>query len=174
MSGVAFKIVDGSGAAVGPNDGIYFTDKSGDIVLNDIEPGTTVIAREIKTVEGFVLDGTPQDILIKAGEMQELTFWNKRAGTLIIEKLDSITKAPLAGAQFKVLYADGRVVDTEGGKLSSNGIYLTDSKGQIRITQVTGTLVITEEKAPDGYVIGSNDKSQTVVVNPQDTQTLRF
>ena len=174
LSGVAFKIVDGSGAAVGPNDGIYFTDKSGDIVLNDIEPGTTVIAREIKTVEGFVLDGTPQDILIKAGEMQELTFWNKRAGTLIIEKLDSITKAPLAGAQFKVLYADGRVVDTEGGKLSSNGIYLTDSKGQIRITQVTGTLVITEEKAPDGYVIGSNDKSQTVVVNPQDTQTLRF
>ena len=174
LSGVAFKVVDGSGAAIGPDDGIYFTDKSGDIVLNGIEPGTTVIAREIKTVEGFVLDGTPQDILIKSGEMQELTFWNKRAGTLIIEKLDSITKTPLTGAQFKVCYADGRIVDTEGGKLSSNGIYITNSKGQIKITQVTGTLVITEEKAPDGYVIGSNDRSQTVVVNPQDTQIIRF
>ena len=37
------------------------------------EPGTTVIAREIKTVEGYVLDGTPQDILIKAGQVQQLT-----------------------------------------------------------------------------------------------------
>ena len=174
LSGVAFKVTDGAGAAVGPDDGTYYTDKAGEIVLSGIEPGTTVKAREIKTVDGFVLDGTPQDILIKGGEVQRLTFWNKRAGTLIIEKLDSVTKAPLAGAQFKVLYADGRVVDTEGGKLSSNGIYITDSNGQIKITQVTGALVVTEEKCPDGYVMGSNDKSQTVIVNPQDTQTLRF
>ncbi|MCI8811536.1 MAG: hypothetical protein HFF84_15885, partial [Oscillibacter sp.] len=174
LSGVAFKVTDGSGAAVGPDDGVYYTDKAGEIVLSGIEPGTTVKAREIKTVDGFVLDGTPQDILIKGGEVQRLTFWNKRAGTLIIEKLDSVTKAPLAGAQFKVLYADGRVVDTEGGKLSSNGIYTTDTNGQIKITQVTGTLVVTEEKAPDGYVMDPNSKSQTVVVNPQDTQTLHF
>ena len=174
LSGVAFKVTDGAGAAVGPDDGTYYTDKAGEIVLSGIEPGTTVKAREIKTVDGFVLDGTPQDILIKGGEVQRLTFWNKRAGTLIIEKLDSVTKAPLAGAQFKVLYADGRVVDTEGGKLSSNGIYFTDSNGQIKITNVVGTLVVTEEKCPEGYVMGSNDKSQTVVVNPQDTQTLRF
>ena len=174
LSGVAFKVTDGAGAAVGPDDGVYYTDVAGEIVLSGIEPGTTVKAREIKTVDGFVLDGTPQDILIKGGEVQRLTFWNKRAGTLIIEKLDSVTKAPLAGAQFKVLYADGRMVDTEGGKLSSNGIYTTDSNGQIKITQVTGTLVVTEEKAPDGYVMDPNSKSQTVVVNPQDTQTLRF
>ena len=174
LSGVGFKVTDGAGAAVGPDDGTYYTDKAGEIVLSGIEPGTTVKAREIKTVDGFVLDGTPQDILIKGGEVQRLTFWNKRAGTLIIEKLDSVTKAPLAGARFKVLYADGRVVDTEGGKLSSNGIYFTDSNGQIKITNIVGTLVVTEEKCPDGYVMGSHDKSQTVVVNPQDTQTLRF
>ena len=174
LSGVAFRVTDGAGAAVGPDDGLYYTDHNGEIVLDGIEPGTTVKAREVKTVDGFVLDGTPQDILIKAGEVQRLTFWNKRAGTLLIEKLDSVTKKPLPGAQFKVLYADGRVVDTEGGKLSSNGIYTTDSNGQIKITNVTGTLVVTEEKCPDGYVMGSNDKSQTVVVNPMDTQTLRF
>ena len=120
LSGVAFKVIDGSGAAVGPDDGVYYTDHAGEIELTGIEPGTTVIAREIKTVDGFVLDGTPQKILIKGGEVQSLTFWNKRAGTLLIEKLDSITKAPLMGAQFKVAYADGRVVDTEGGKLSSD------------------------------------------------------
>ena len=90
LSGVCFKVVDGSGAAVGPDDGCYYTDKAGEIVLDGIEPGTTVIAREIKTVEGYVLDGTPQDILIKAGEVQQLTFWNKRAGTLVIQKKDSV------------------------------------------------------------------------------------
>ena len=174
LSGVAFKVVDGNGGAVGPDDGVYYTDKAGEIVLDGIEPGTTVKVREIKTVDGFVLDGTPQDILIKGGEVQQLTFWNKRAGTLLIEKLDSVTKQPLAGAQFKVLYADGRVVDTEGGKLSSNGIYLTDKNGQIKITGLVGTVVVTEEKAPDGYVMDVNAKSQTVVVNPNDTQTLRF
>ena len=48
------KVVDGSGAAVGPDDGTYYTDKAGEIVLDGIEPGTTVIAHEIKTVEGDV------------------------------------------------------------------------------------------------------------------------
>ena len=38
-----------SGAAVGPDDGTYYTDKAGEIVLDGIEPGTTVIAREIKS-----------------------------------------------------------------------------------------------------------------------------
>ena len=174
LSGVAFRVVDGSGAAVGPDDGVYYTDKAGEIVLDGLEPGMTVTAREIKTVDGYVLDGTPQDILIKAGAVQQLTFWNARRGTLIIRKLDSITKAPLGGAEFSVRYADGRVVDNAGGKLSSNGIYTTNSNGEIVITGLTGTVVVTEEKAPDGYLLDANGKSQTVVVNADDTQTLVF
>ena len=58
LSGVAFKVTDDSGAAVGPDDGVYYSDKAGEIVLSGLEPGTTVKAREIKTVEGFVLDGS--------------------------------------------------------------------------------------------------------------------
>ena len=58
LSGVCFKVVDGAGAAVGPDDGLYYTDRSGEIVLEGIEPGTTVIAREVKTVEGYVLEWT--------------------------------------------------------------------------------------------------------------------
>ena len=37
---------------------VYYSDKAGEIVLSGLEPGTTVKAREIKTVEGFVLDGS--------------------------------------------------------------------------------------------------------------------
>ena len=174
LSGVAFKVVDGSGAAVGPDDGVYYTDKAGEIVLNGLEPGTTVVAREIKSVDGFVLDGTPQDILIKAGTVQNLTFWNKRQGTLIINKLDAVTKKPLAGVTFKITTAAGEFVPDENGKISSNGLYYTNDSGQIILKGVTGTLVVTEEKSIDGYTIDENTRTQTVVVNPDDTQSLYF
>ena len=174
LSGVAFKVVDGSGAAVGPDDGVYYTDKAGEIVLNGLEPGTTVVAREIKSVDGFVLDGTPQDILIKAGTVQNLTFWNKRQGALIINKLDAVTKKPLAGVTFKITTATGEFVPDENGKISSNGLYYTDKNGQIILKGVTGTLVVTEEKSISGYTIDENTRTQTVVVNPDDTQSLYF
>ena len=174
LSGVCFKVVDGSGAAVGPDDGTYYTDKAGEIVLDGIEPGTTVIAREIKTVEGYVLDGTPQDILIKAGEVQQLTFWNKKAGALVIQKKDSMTGNLIAGAQFQLTYANGGFVDNANGHLSSNGLYTTDDKGEIRISGVTGTIVAKEVKAAPGYVIDQSTQTQTVTVNPEDTQTLVF
>ena len=174
LSGVAFKVVDGSGAAVGPDDGVYYTDKAGEIVLNGLEPGTTVVAREIKSVDGFVLDGTPQDILIKAGTVQNLTFWNKRQGALIINKLDAVTKKPLAGVTFKITTATGEFVPDENGKISSNGLYYTDENGQIILKGVTGTLVVTEVETIPGYTIEENTRTQTVVINPNDTQTLHF
>ena len=175
LSGVAFKVVDGSGAAVGTDDGVYYTDKAGEIVLNGLESGTTVVAREIKSVDGFVLDGTPQDILIKAGTVQNLTFWNKRQGALIINKLSSLDrKTPLEGVTFKITTATGEFVPDENGKISSNGLYYTDKNGQIILKGVTGTLVVTEEKSIDGYTIDENTRTQTVVVNPDDTQSLYF
>ena len=153
LSGVAFKVVDGSGAAVGPDDGIYYTDKAGEIVLEGIEPGTTVKVREIKTVEGYVLDGTPQDIKIVGGQAQTLTFWNKKAGTLVIQKKDSVSGALISGAQFQLTYANGGYVDADNGHLSSNGLYTTDANGEIRISGITGTVVAKEVKAAPGYVI---------------------
>ena len=174
LSGVAFKVVDGAGAAVGPDDGVYYTDKAGEIVLEGIEPGTTVIAREIKTVEGYVLDGTPQDIKIVGGRVQQLTFWNKRAGTLVIQKKDSVSGALISGAQFQLTYANGGYVDNDNGHLSSNGLYTTDANGEIRISGITGTVVAKEVQAAPGYVIDSATQVQTVTVNPLDTQTLTF
>ena len=174
LSGVAFRVVDGAGAAVGPDDGLYYTDKSGEIVLHGIEPGTVVIAREVKTAEGYVLDGTPQDIKIEAGHVQQLTFWNKRAGTLVIQKKDKVSGAFIAGAEFQLTYANGGYVDNDNGHLSSNGLYTTNDKGEIRVSGVVGTIVAKETKPAPGYVIDQTTQTQTVTVNPMDTQTLVF
>ena len=95
---------------------------------------------------------------------------------MIIHKLSGADKkTPLAGVQFKITYADGRVVDAEGGKLSSNGLYFTNSEGQIILSNITGTVICTEVASIDGFTIDPNTRSQTVVINPgDDTQHLWF
>ena len=64
------------------------------------------------------------------------------------------------------------MVDDKEGKLSSNGIYYTDKNGQIILSNITGTIIVTEEASIKGHTIDPNTRSQTVVVNPNDTQTL--
>ena len=100
------------------------------------------------------------------------TWWN-RVPQPIIDKIDSVTKQPLPGAQFKITTSDGSFVGNYGGTVASNGIYTTDSNGQIKLVDLKpDTYVVTEIKAPDGYVLDST--SQTVKVDRNDTQTLTF
>ena len=176
LAGVQFLVTDSSGAVVGPNNGYYTTDAAGQIVIEGLTDGMTVTAKEVKSVDGFVLDGTPQSIKIDQSQSpQRMTFWNKRQGALIINKLSSLDrKTPLEGVTFKITTATGEFVPDENGKISSNGLYYTDENGQIILKGVTGTLVVTEEKSIDGYTIDENTRTQTVVVNPDDTQSLYF
>ena len=174
LEGVTFLVTDSSGAVVGPSNGEYITDENGRIVIDDLEPGTTITAREVKTLEGYVLDTAPKSIEIKSGEVQTLRFYNSKQGTLVIRKLDSVTKEPLAGVEFQLTYADGGYVDDANGHLSSLGLYTTDQNGEIRISGVTGTIVVKETKTISGYTIDPATQTQTVEVNPEDTQTLTF
>ncbi len=96
------------------------------------------------------------------GQVQQLTFWNKRAGTLVIQKKDKISGAMIPGAQFQLTYANGGYVDNDNGHLSSNGLYTTDDKGEIRINGIVGTVVAKEVKPAPGYVIDSGTQTQTV------------
>lgn len=174
LKGVTFLVTDSSGAVVGSSNGEYITDENGRIVITDLEPGITVTARETKTVEGYVLDGTPKSILIKEGEVQTLRFYNSKQGSLVIRKLDSVSTKPLAGVEFELTYAEGGYVDDANGHLSSKGLYTTDENGEIRISGITGTIIVKETKCLDGYTIDQATQSQTVIVNPADTQTLTF
>ena len=62
----------------------------------------------------------------------------------------------------------------KNGHISSNGLYVTDKEGKIQIDGVVGTLVVTEIKTIPGYTIDPATQTQTVVVHPNDTQTLHF
>ena len=174
LKGVTFLVTDSNGGAVGKSNGEFITDENGRIVITDLKPGLTVTAREVKGLEGYVLDTSPKSILIKEGEVQTLRFYNEKCGTLVIQKKDSVTGKPLAGVEFQLTYADGSYVDNANGHLSSKGLYITDANGEIRITGIVGTIVVKETRPPDGYTIAPGYESQTVEVNPDDTQTLTF
>ena len=65
LAGVTFMITDANGNRVG--NGEYATDRNGQITITGLAPGTTVIAREVRTVKGYVLNGNPQTITIGNG-----------------------------------------------------------------------------------------------------------
>lgn len=131
-------------------------------------------AKETRAKDGYLLDDTPQTVKVKSNEVVTVEFRNQPKGNLIIVKQDSVTKEPLEGVQFKITYADGSYVDAAGGTLSSTGLYWTDKAGKISISGISGTIVATEVKSIPGYTIDENSRTQTVVVNPNDTQTLYF
>ncbi len=174
IKGVTFLVTDSSGAVIGNSNGEFITDEAGRIVLEGLEPGSTITAKEIKTVEGAVLDTTPKSIKIKAGEVQYLRFYNKMQGTIVVKKLDKLTGEPLAGVEFQITYSDGSYLDDDYGHLSSKGLYKTGPTGEIRINGVVGTLVISEVTPLPGYVMDEGTRTQTVKVNPGDTQTVVF
>ena len=174
ISDVQFFVTESDGTVVGDGNGYFTTDSAGTILIEGIEPGTTLVVKETRAKEGFLLDDTPQTAQIQAGQTVTLEFRNQPKGNLIVHKLSSTDKKPLEGVQFKITYADGSYLADENGHLSSNGLYWTNSEGQIVLSNVTGTVVVTEVQSIEGFTIDPNTKSQTVVVNPDDTQELWF
>ena len=176
LSGVEFLVTTSDGTVVGDANGKFTTDSSGSFLIEGLDPGTVLVVRETRAKPGYLLDDTPQTAEIsKPGQTVTLEFRNKPLGNLIIHKLSGADKkTPLEGVQFKITYADGSFLPDENGKLSSNGLYWTNSDGQIILSGVTGTVVVTEVQSVPGYTIDPDTQSQTVVVNPDDTQHLYF
>ena len=174
LKGVTFLVTDSGGAFVGKANGEYTTDENGRIEITGLTPGETITAKEIRALEGYILDSSPKSIRITEGEAHTLKFYNQRQGTLVIRKLDKLTKEPLAGVEFELTYAGGGYVDDANGHLSSKGLYTTDANGEIRISGISGTVVVKETKTISGYTIDPASQSQTVVVNSADTQTVTF
>ena len=170
-----FLLTYSDGTFVGNDNGIYTTNAAGEILVDGLEPGVTIIVREVRAAAGFLLDESPQHIQIKSGETVHLQFLNKPLGNLIIKKNSSApTQEAVPGAEFEITYADGSYVDAAGGTISSNGRYVTDEHGEIRISGIVGTVVVTEIKSGPGYQLDEANRTQTVTINPGDTQTLQF
>ena len=184
LPGAEFRVTTAAGCEVGldgvigsstlTQNGIFTTDGQGEITITNLAPGAYVLT-EIKAPAGYVMDRASTNVVIgKNGDTQTVIVKNSKAGTLVIDKRDSLTGKPLQGVTFKVTTSTGEFVPAENGQISSNGLYFTDKDGKITIHGVVGTLVVTETATIPGYTIDEASRTQTVVVNPNDTQTLHF
>ena len=173
LSDVEFMVTTADGTVVGDANGKYVTDSAGTFTITDIVPGTTLVVKETRARDGYLLDDAPQAATVKAGQTVTLEFRNQPQGFLIINKLSSADKkTPLEGVLFQITYSDGSFVDN--GALSSKGLYRTDKNGQIILSGITGTVIVTEVETIKGYRIDDATRSQTIEVRANDTQQLWF
>ena len=173
LSDVEFMVTTADGTVVGDANGKYVTDSAGTFTITDIVPGTTLVVKETRARDGYLLDDAPQAATVKAGQTVTLEFRNQPQGSLIINKLSSADKkTPLEGVLFQITYSDGSFVDN--GALSSKGLYRTDKNGQIILSGITGTVIVTEVETIKGYRIDDASRSQTIEVRANDTQQLWF
>lgn len=173
LSDVEFMVTTADGTVVGDANGKYVTDSAGSFTVSGINPGTTLVVKETRARDGYLLDDAPQTATVKAGQTVTLEFRNQPQGSLIINKLSSADKkTPLEGVLFQITYSDGSFVDN--GALSSKGLYRTDKNGQIILSGITGTVIVTEVETIKGYRIDDASRSQTIEIRANDTQQLWF
>lgn len=173
LSDVEFMVTTADGSVVGDANGKYVTDSAGTFTITDITPGTTLVVKETRARDGYLLDDAPQTATVKAGQTVTLEFRNQPQGSLIINKLSSADKkTPLEGVLFQITYSDGSYADN--GALCSKGLYRTDKNGQIILSGITGTVIVTEVETIKGYRIDDATRSQTIEVRANDTQQLWF
>lgn len=140
LQGAKFTVasVDGNIAHTG------VTDASGIILTGALEPGTYIVT-EIQAPEGYQLDSKPQTVELKLNETRTVTFEDAPLTSLLIEKVDALTKETLANARFKITrLADNKVI-TEG---------VTDVDGLVLVNDLEpGRYLVEEIEAPKGYIM---------------------
>lgn len=162
VPGCEYEIVqiDGKGAwrATGK------TDASGKITWEDVPDGTYLV-REVSTVEGYILDQTPQYVTVRNGQAPSLKFLDSKFPGLTITKVDRQTGEIIESpATFRVEQVDG---DYSADVTTKNGVATLENIP-------AGSYKITEKSAPEGYVvdgcpdsvsIGKNESKQHIVYN---------
>ncbi|MDR1574246.1 MAG: Cys-Gln thioester bond-forming surface protein [Clostridiales Family XIII bacterium] len=142
--------------------GSYETNGDGVIILDKLAPGWYKAA-ETKAPDGWLTDDTPRDFEITSNQFVKLVFENKRLSSLQIRKVSDPDGAPLAGAVFEVRKQNGEYA----------GEYTTGRDGAASVPDADpGWYVISETKAPEGYILGGPAK--TVEVKPAAPTVVTF
>jgi len=134
------------------------TDENGKIVFTGLSKGDYKL-QETGTPEGYVPSDVMEEIsIVEDDEVIEVTFINtKIMGTVSISKVDSKSKAALAGAGFVI--TDNAGTEVFNGK--------TDNKGMLLAELPYGKYVIEETAAPENYVKTDKKYSVDITENGQ-------
>ena len=133
--------------------GNFKTDQFGEILLTNVEPGT-YRAFEVDTGDGgYILDTTPQEVELHAGDgIKELMFFNDVKPGLRLVKVDSDDPSKvIPKAVFEIRSVEGTYGPQE---------FRTDQNGEIDLSMLPAGSYVVTEKSCDGYII---DEAQRII-----------
>ena len=185
LAGVVFEISRPDGTRlINPQTGFhdFVTDANGLIFLPVIDDGRYYL-RETRALPGFMIDQEVIAFNIDASSRQRehvLVVENTPAAGLLIIKTDAQTGLPLAGVEFEIRHADGRLVTGQmldgnqpgtpvnSPQIAANGNFLTDSQGRINLNHLApGVYHVTEVRALPDYQLDSTVHVVTVIAGQQ-------
>ena len=147
LSGAVFKLTRANGDVIRED---ITTGEDGTAFVEGLDAADYIVT-EITAPGGYILDKNPRTISLEQGKTYTLTIENTKKPGLLIKKVDAQTSKPLAGASFKITRGDGSVVREN---------VVSDADGIVHLAELdTGTYIITETKAPSGYVIDETPKT---------------
>ena len=160
VPGVRFRVTKADGSLIGE----VVTDSTGRATLTNVPSGYITVT-EISVPDGYVLDPTPQTKLVTGETPVEFVFENQPYGSILIKKLNAETLNPLSGAIFKVTEADGTLIGEN---------YVSGPDGTVLVSGLDPekTYIVSETRAPDGFLI--SDAPKTVTVKPGETVEVIF
>ena len=134
--------------------GIFQTDEFGQILLTDCAPGTYRAEERDTGGDSHVLDTTPQEVELKAGDgIKNLVFFNDRLPGIHLIKVDSADLSqPIANARFRFEAVDGSWGPEE---------YTTLEDGTIDLSKLpANTAYVVMELECPGYIV---DDAQRII-----------
>lgn len=146
LSGCVFRVAKANGEIIGK----YTTNSAGLATVSGLEDGVYVVT-ELSCPEGYRLDSTPQNVIVKSGELATVEFQNEKLASIRIKKIDAVTKKGIYGVRF--------LVKDEANNLI--GEYSTDQDGYIELRDILTDgksevkLKVEEIAAAPGYVLDS-------------------
>lgn len=162
LSGATFQlhcVALADGTAGNVEDRTLTTGADGKVVFEDLPNGTYTV-RELSPPQGYHGTDEVKTVVINSDSgVLEFTFKNSPKSGILIRKIDSVTKQPLAHVEFKI---------TPLHPLTGTPFNrITDANGVIVLEEniAEGSYRIEEVSAPDGYVL--NKEPQIIEVNAQ-------
>lgn len=130
-------------------------------IIENIAPGTYTV-EEVEAPEGYILNKTPATVKITSNQKVYAVVMKNTPKNIVINinKLDSATNKPLAGAVLIIKNSTGKVIER----------FVTDEKPHVITDIPYGTYTVEEESAPAGYIKSNEKITFTVDDNHQSHQ----
>ena len=118
-----------------------------------------------------------QTIRLNAGDEKELVFRDYKEPEITIYKVDSVTRAPIEGAQFHVTYTSNGT-SAEAPATYDFGTVYTDARGEILLHKdgirlYPGEYTITETAPAPGFQM-KEPTTQTIILNGGESKSVTF